>query len=186
MSILSITTNGAKTAKPSSGTVTKWERPLPRQVKVNVDAAYCAYSKSGAVGVILRDYQGQFITAAGKYIPHLASVIVAEALAMKEGLSLVVQRGCNSIIAESDSLETIQACTSQETWWIEAAAIYLADIVDLGPLIGDVSFKHCPREANEVAHELARFCFSSRSSCNWLDEPPSFLLEKLINDVVES
>jgi ribonuclease HI len=76
------------------------------KVKENVDAAY-----SGAVGVILRDYQGHFIAAAGKYIPHLASVTMAEAFAMKEGLSLAVQRGCNLIIAESDSLEIIEACT---------------------------------------------------------------------------
>jgi hypothetical protein len=53
----------------------------------------------------------------------------------------------------------------------------------LASLIDKVSFKHCPREANEVAHDIARFCFSSKASCNWVDEPPSFLLEKLINDV---
>jgi hypothetical protein len=38
---------------------------------------------------------------------------------------------------------------------------------------------------NEVAHEISRFCFPPRSSCNWVDEPTSFLLEKLINDVTE-
>jgi hypothetical protein len=52
-------------------------------------------------------------------------------------------------------------------------------------LIGNVSFKHCPREANEVAHVLARECFASKLSCNWVDEPPGFLMEKLINDVTE-
>jgi hypothetical protein len=34
-----------------------------------------------------------------------------------------------------------------------------------------------------VAHELARFCFANCSSCNWVDEPPRFLLDFMINDV---
>jgi hypothetical protein len=51
------------------------------------------------------------------------------------------------------------------------------------PYIGTVSFKLCPREANQVAHEIARFCFSNNISCNWVDEPPSFLFDSLTNDV---
>jgi hypothetical protein len=34
-----------------------------------------------------------------------------EALAMKEGLLLANRMGCNSVIAEGDSTETIEACT---------------------------------------------------------------------------
>jgi hypothetical protein len=70
---------------------------------------------------------------------------------------------------ESDSTETIDACLGDEPWWGESSAI-LADCVNLAALVGNVSFKHCPREANKVAHELARVCFSSISSCNWVDE----------------
>jgi len=47
----------------------------------------------------------------------------------------------------------------------------------------DVSIEHCHRDANRVAHEIARRCFISRQSCIWVDEPPSFLLEYLMNDV---
>jgi hypothetical protein len=83
------------------------------------------------------------------------------------------KHGASKII---DTFETYQ--------WGESSAIF-ADCVDLAVLVGNVSFKHYPREANEAAHELARVCFSSISSCNWVDEPPSFLLEKLINDIIE-
>jgi hypothetical protein len=38
-------------------------------------------------------------------------VAAAEAMAMKEGLLLTTSTGCNAIIAESDSSETIDACT---------------------------------------------------------------------------
>jgi hypothetical protein len=83
---------------------------------------------------------------------------------------------------ESDSIKIIDACTSVEAWWGETSAIF-ADCVDLAALIDEVSFHHYPREANEVAHELARECFSAKISCYWVDEPPSFILDKLINDL---
>ena len=67
----------------------------------------------------------------------------------------------NSLIAESDSIKTIEACTGSETWWNDSVAFY-ADIVDLVADIGTMEFKHVPREANKVAHELARMCFILR------------------------
>jgi hypothetical protein len=84
--------------------------------------------------------------------------------------------------AESDSTDIIDACKGNERWWSEVSAIF-ADRVDLATSIGDVSFSHCLREANRVAHELARFCYSNYLSCNWVDEPPRFLLDSLLNDV---
>jgi hypothetical protein len=79
-------------------------------------------------------------------------------------------------------METIQACTGEHTWWNESAAIF-ADCVDLASLIDLVSFKHCPREVNEVAHELARSSFSNKLSSSWFEEPPDFIISRIVNDV---
>ena len=46
-----------------------------------------------------------------------------------------------------------------------------------------IAIEHCNREANKVAHELPRVAITSKSSCTWVDEPPSFILEALVNDV---
>jgi hypothetical protein len=62
----------------------------------------------------------------------------------------------------------------EETDGSEASAIF-ADCMDLSTSIGNVSFKHCPREPNKVAHELARFSFESCNSGFWDGEPPSFI-----------
>jgi hypothetical protein len=61
------------------------------------------------VGVVARDFQGQFIEAASRHLPHVSSVAMAEAIAMKEGLLLANRLGCNSIVDESDSIENVQA-----------------------------------------------------------------------------
>ena len=84
--------------------------------------------------------------------------------------------------AESDSLEVINFCVGQERWWDPAAAIF-ASCIDEAAMTGKVDFLHCLREANGVAHELADFCFKSIIDCNWLDDPPDFLVDKLLNDV---
>jgi hypothetical protein len=77
-------------------------------------------------------------------------------MAMREGLALAHRLGCNNVIMESDSLET--ACNGDEAWWGESPAIF-TDWVDLRAFIDNVSFEHCPREANESAHEIASFAF---------------------------
>jgi hypothetical protein len=115
MSILAMAAHSKKaSSKPLDNGATSWSRPLPRQVKINVDAAFCADQAEGAVGVVARDYKGQFIAAATRHLPHVSSVMMAEALAMKDGLSLANRLGCNSVLAESDSLEMIQACSGEE------------------------------------------------------------------------
>ena len=117
------------------------------------------------------------------YLNHAAVATTIEAMAMKEGLSLAYSLGLDNIEAESDSLEVINFCTGQSQWWDSAAAIY-AECVDLANLIGKVKFKHCNRVVNGVAHELAKFSFLNKHSGRWDDDPPSFLLGGLANDVI--
>jgi ribonuclease HI len=110
--------------------------------------------------------------------------MMAEALAMKDGLELVSRLGCSSVKAESDSTAVIDALLGTEVWWGTEAAIY-ADCIDLATNVGSIQFSHISREANQVVDEIARKCFRDKVNCNWDDEPPSFLLPMLIHDATE-
>ena len=183
MSILAITANAARSNLPPRNTEdAKWKRPGPRCIKLNVDGSYFADTNTGSVGAILRDFEGSFIAASCLLLPHIRSAGMDEATTMREGLALANNLGYSNIIAESDLLETIEACTGETRWWNESSAIF-SDCIDAVSAIGRVDFKFCPREANQAAHEIARFSFVNNLSCNWVDEPPSFLLYKLVNDV---
>jgi ribonuclease HI len=170
-SLLLVTTN-ADRASPSllADNTKKWRCPEPRQVKLNVDASFFSDSREGATGAVLRDYKGRFIAASTTYLPHVASATMAEAMEMKEGLALALRKGCNSVHAESDSSEIIDACNGSKSWWSEPAAIY-ADCIDLSTSIGSVIFSHISREANKAAHDLAKIGFLDKYNCNWDDEP---------------
>jgi ribonuclease HI len=184
MSILSITANVAKAMAKVNGPRPLWEKPSHTQIKVNVDGSFQSDNHAGSVGAVARDSNGRFVAASTIFLPNVASAYASEALAVREGLALANRLGCHNIQIESDSTEVIQACSGGEVWWGEASAIF-ADCVDLASLIGSVTFQHCPREANEVAHVLARECFSTKVSCNWDSDPPRFLLNSLINDVTK-
>jgi hypothetical protein len=71
MSILSIVANSALVAKPNANAVTlKWQRPDPRQVKLNVDASFHIDSLSGGTSAVIRDFEGRLIAASCSLIPH--------------------------------------------------------------------------------------------------------------------
>jgi ribonuclease HI len=184
MSILSIVTNAAKPPRSTGSNDSRWIKLGPRQVKLNVDDSFFEDERAGGTVVVLRDYMGNFIAASCKYLPHVASSEMAEAIAMKGGLGLANSIGCNVVLAESDAMEVIQACDGEEAWWGESAAIY-ADCVDIAVTIGSVSYLHCMRKANKVTHSLARESFSRKILCNWVDELPDFILDELLNDVTE-
>jgi ribonuclease HI len=182
-SIKGITANSAKVKSCSLDTKEAWQRPRSSIVKLNVDAAYSLETGTGASGAVLRNCRGDFITAASTFIPHVASSNMAEATAMLHGLSLANRLGYTHIEAESDSLEVINLCSGTDQIWSDAVAIY-ADILVQARGIGKVEFMHCRRDANKVAHEIAKNCLSSSTSCSWVTEPPSFILQTLLNDVM--
>jgi ribonuclease HI len=63
---------------------------------------------------VIRDYKGRFVVACSKKLPNVVSVTMAEAMAMKYGLELASQLGCNSVKAESDSTVIINTSLGTE------------------------------------------------------------------------
>jgi hypothetical protein len=114
VSILSINVHaGKQQASPGHDGDVTWSRPQARKMKLNVDATFHVEEGAGAVGAVIRDYEGRFVAAKNVLLSHVASVAMAETVAMREGLFLAESLGCARLIAESDSLETIQACSRE-------------------------------------------------------------------------
>jgi hypothetical protein len=51
----------------------------------------------GSLGVVARNSLGRFIAASTTFLPAVALVAAAEAMAMREGLSLATRLGCNNV-----------------------------------------------------------------------------------------
>lgn len=83
---------------------------------------------------------------------------------------------------ESDCLELVEAFKGESDIWSSYTPI-LIDCFDLAHGIPSISFQHWPREANNLAHFVARYSNEQGSSFEWVDEAPNFLLSHLLSDV---
>jgi hypothetical protein len=69
----------------------KWSKPQPGYVKINTDGGFEAESMSGATDAVIRDENGVFIKAMVRRLPSVASALVVEAGAWRDGLRLLCQ-----------------------------------------------------------------------------------------------
>jgi hypothetical protein len=70
---------------------------------------------------------------------------------------------------ESDSLEVVNACSRNKMCWSEAISVFAECVILVASIDQTAELKCCPREANKD-HEIARFRYSLKNSCNWVDE----------------
>jgi hypothetical protein len=43
-------------------------------------------------------------------------------------------------------------------------------------MLNSIKIEHCRREANQVAHQLAKVSYDSNSIISWHNTPPSFIM----------
>jgi hypothetical protein len=158
-----------------------WVKPKEDFVKLNVDAGFCADSGSGSTGAVLRDDRGFFLAASCCGMPFISDPSTAEARALRDGLLLAGQLGCNRIEVNSDCMDVIEVMNEGGNSLGPAAAIY-EECSFLCRNFSQIVFYHCPREANMAAHVLASHA-KGPLSIVWHDDPPDFLVNVLADDV---
>lgn len=183
VSIMVLTLNYMKAMKKQPQIKDGWKKPREDYVKVNVDASFDENTGTGSTGVVIRDHTGGAIAMSQRYLPYVDDAPMAEAYGLLDGLRLAEGVGCNRVIVNSDCVEVVNTMKDDGFSATSAAAIY-DDCVVIWKGFSDISIDHCNRDANKVAHELAFNSFSNKSSCIWADEPPSFILATLANDVI--
>jgi hypothetical protein len=103
-------------------------------------------------------------------------------MALLKSLELIEQLGCAWVIVESNSLEPIQICNGTIEVWSPYSSI-IVDCFTKANAISDISFQHCSRDANKVAHNLARNAYISKNSLVWDGDPTGFIINDVIEDV---
>jgi hypothetical protein len=84
----------SKTAIPGE---IRWCPPLSNHVKLNIDPAFFEDQQAGTIAAIIRDHKDRFIAASYAYIPHVDTAALAKAMAMRDGLALARNIGCNAV-----------------------------------------------------------------------------------------
>lgn len=111
------------------------------------------------------------------------SPIQAETLALRDGVVWAATRGFHKIVVEGDSLQIVGALTDASPNLSTIGQI-MDDVKHWLPTITEEVCTHIRRQANTVAHRLARFSLSVANQCDWFDSPPLFVAALLLNDLL--
>jgi ribonuclease HI len=161
-----------------TGTNSVWSLPRVNELKMNVDAAFCAKMGEAAAGIVVRDHLGRTIAAASTVLQNCANVEEAEATAIWSGLNFAVEHDLELAVLESDNSGVVNAVNNHsprvyKNWHVFKNIDMLTNALPRC-VISKVS-----RNSNGVAHDLARLAKTNKDSCVWL---PAFISD-LCNQV---
>jgi hypothetical protein len=115
-----------------------WVKPVQDYVKLNVDASFVADDLRGATGAIIHDSHGSFVVVCSTKLEYVHNAFSAEIHALKQGLLLAIQAMQEGGYSSSVATATLDDCYHLASYFLK------------------IQFEHNYREANMVAHELAK------------------------------
>lgn len=145
---------------------------------MNVDASIFNHLDFFGVGLVGRDSSGVVVCAQGKVIQGSFTPLLAEVVAIKSRFLCAIGLSWNKFIIESDALLAIKAMDNYNPSSMEAS---LVDFIrSLVSCVDHVSFMHCFRSANRVAHSWLVGVLSLVKTSNFCrDTVVSFIYCKL-------
>jgi ribonuclease HI len=158
-----------------------WQQPPQGFLKCNVDASF--YNLAGSTGWswVVRDSRGSFKLAGTNIIPTSLSVLEGEALALVEAMEEMIQRGLSFVLFESDSKLVVDAIASRQSG-VSEFSLLISYIQSLLRMHNYFEVKYVSRQANKVAHYLAKAAFSM-SRRRVFDSVPRCIETFLINEM---
>ncbi|KAL8107325.1 hypothetical protein AgCh_023940 [Apium graveolens] len=160
----------------------QWKKPQAGWVKINVDAAIFAATKSTSIGGVIRDENGEFLRAMCKHETGTWQVREAEAISLREVLSWTKRHGFSKYEFETDSKLLTDAFNGGQG----NSCFYsiINECIELSKHFQHVLVQFVHRSANVVVHSLARVSHSESGLQEWVNVAPDFLIDVLTYDSI--
>ena len=142
---------------PKPGSQSPWCPPPTGTIKINVDAAI--HASSASIAAVARDDSGMVLKAWAKKT-STAYPIVAEASAILWALQLAKSENWRWIMVESDSKNCVDTLLQEFFGCYWNISAICNDIKCLALEFFSCCFCWVRREANMLAHALAKYCLS--------------------------
>ncbi|KAL2899874.1 hypothetical protein RDABS01_024956 [Bienertia sinuspersici] len=139
-----------------SGAISRgsWSPPATGVLRINTDAAVMEGIGVG-LGAVVRDEKGTVVAAGVQRVGRHMKVDMAEAMAMRFGLTMALELGFVTVELESDALEVVRA-VNLCSFGRNPLGLILEDIVEMSNACNSFSISHVRRCGNTVAHSVAR------------------------------
>lgn len=128
-----------------------WYPPISPYIKLNTDGSALPNPGVGGLGGVFRNSEGQWLLGYCKHIPYATS-LVAELLAIKEGLKIAITQNYSHLLTESDSLVALTLLKENNNAKLKNL---VNDCRFLIWRMVSVKLQHTFREANQMADHLA-------------------------------
>jgi ribonuclease HI len=151
-----------------------WQVPHHGWLKCNVDAGFHRGVNKTSSGWCLRDHMGRFVRAETTWIEGCCSIVEGESLALLEALHAMEQRGLTHVVIETDSKSVVNALRHSRSGSSEFIFI-ISQIKNILCRNPNFEVKFIKRQANMVAHTLARAAIAWSRRCTFESPPPCIL-----------
>ncbi|KAL8093230.1 hypothetical protein AgCh_035211 [Apium graveolens] len=160
-----------------------WEKPQGGWKKVNVDASVYDGSSSFKIGLVLRDDSGSFIAGLQSCMAGQVSSMEAEVIDVHEALCSIQSLGLGNIAVECDALNVVSAVQKGTVYFSEVGSI-LDSCRHILRQRSDLKIQHVRRQANSVAHNIAKLPYLL-GTVNSFTSAPSCVLEFVLRDSMQ-
>ncbi|XP_059446647.1 uncharacterized protein LOC132178216 [Corylus avellana] len=162
--------------------VYKWQAPPQGWLQANWDARVDRNQACVGLGIIIRDHHGVMRAARNQIRKGCLDPTAAEGMAALLAIQTCVELGFSKVQLEGDAKSIIEAVKSGEPD-DSATGQLTADIRSMVGAIPDWEMIHTRREANQVAHCLARAAIIHSMDKVWLYDPPDCIRDHLQADL---
>ncbi|KAH1047688.1 hypothetical protein J1N35_038472 [Gossypium stocksii] len=151
-----------------------WEPPNNDTIKINFDAFFNQISRRSVSGIIARNKEGLIMAACTYPWENIPDPMMADASAYLQAIIMVEYMGFQDICIEGDALTIMNKLNSKEE---DKSCIcnLIKEIKRRGNNFRKLSFRHVPREANMVAHVMAKERGRYEQSRFWIKEAPNMV-----------
>jgi hypothetical protein len=157
-----------------------WRPPDGNAIKINTDGGLATEVRKGGGGGVARS-ASSFVAAWCKPYEDITNPLIAEVLALRDGVIFAQLRGYSDVVMEIDCLEIVNLWNSRRDC-LSVVAPVLHEIGELVPSFNSFVIQHIPRSANLPAHLCAKLACNLLVTDSWIDCIPDFLVISLLAD----
>ena len=166
---------------PKSSQPVAWKPPVHGYLKLNTDGSWKANDKASGGGVIRRTDGSWFMGFSIRF--SAINPAAAELMTIREGLSIAKDHNISRLEVETDAQALKIMMDRAEHHPHHQLNAIICDIVKLLKTNWVVIFLHAKRDANMVAHGLARFGMSMDADKITHTSPPSCIMREYMQEL---
>ncbi|GAU29840.1 hypothetical protein TSUD_223860 [Trifolium subterraneum] len=150
---------------------TNWEKPSRGRYKCNIDASFSSTHNKVEIDMCIRDGQGRYVAAKTEWLEPIVDVEIGEAMGLFSAVKWVDELRLSDVDCEMDCKRVVDCLHSSRTYNSDLRDILRDCTVILATNLVNSHVKFIRRQANEVAHRLARAATSLASFHIFIDIP---------------